>query len=153
MQAQIWVDADACPAPIKQILFRAAVRAKCPVLLLANHSLSVPASPWIGFLQVPGGFDVADNEILKRMTAGDLVITQDIPLAAEVVEGGALAINPRGYPYTPETIKSRLATRNLMADLRDSGVQTKGPDPLDNSDKQRFANALDRWLSKRVPKG
>ncbi|MFK7830739.1 MAG: YaiI/YqxD family protein [Congregibacter sp.] len=146
-EGQIWVDADACPVPIKQILFRAAERAQCPVTLLANHAMSVPASRWVSFVQVPGGFDVADTEILKRICTQDLVVTQDIPLAAEVVERGALAINPRGQPYSVETIKSRLAMRDLMTELRDTGVRTGGPAPFDNADKQRFANALDRWLA------
>ncbi|MFT4768797.1 MAG: hypothetical protein ACI8RN_001936 [Glaciecola sp.] len=147
---QIWVDADACPVPIKQILFRAATRSQCAVTLLANHAMMVPASPYLQFVQVPAGFDVADSEILKRLEVSDLVITQDIPLAAEVVERGALAISPRGERYTAENARSRLAVRDFMTELRDSGVNTGGPPPLDNTDKQRFANALDSWLAKRV---
>jgi uncharacterized protein YaiI (UPF0178 family) len=146
---QVWVDADACPVPIKQILFRAATRSQCPVTLLANHAMAVPPSPFLTFVQVPAGFDVADSEILKRLESSDLVITQDIPLAAEVVERGALAISPRGERYTSENARSRLAVRDFMTELRDSGVNTGGPAPLDNSDKQRFANALDSWLAKR----
>lgn len=143
------MDADACPVPIKQILFRAAARENCPVTLLANHSLSVPPSPWLSFVQVPGGLDVADSEILRRLAANDLVVTQDIPLAAEVVERGALAISPRGERYTAENARSRLALRDFMTELRDNGVRTGGPAPLDNRDKQSFANALDRWLAMR----
>ena len=151
-EPQVWVDADACPVPIKDILFRAAVRAQCNVTLLANHPMQVPNSPWLRFVQVPSGFDVADHEILKRLSAGDLVVTQDIPLAAEVVSAGALALNPRGERYTAENVRARLAVRDFMTELRDNGVRTGGPPPLDNADKQRFANALDRWLAKRSPK-
>ena len=111
--------------------------------------MSVPPSPFLSFVQVPSGLDVADNEILRRLNPGDLVVTQDIPLAAEVVEAGAQAVSPRGMPFTTETVRSRLAVRNLMTELRDSGVRTGGPPPLDNQDKQRFANALDRWLARR----
>ncbi len=111
--------------------------------------MTVPASPYLSFVQVPSGLDVADSEILRRLTKNDLVITQDIPLAAEVVELGALAISPRGEPYTAENARSRLAIRDFMTELRDNGVRTGGPPPLDNSDKQRFANALDRWLTQR----
>ncbi len=144
------MDADACPVPIKEILFRAATRSQCMVTLLANHAMTVPPSPYLSFVQVPAGFDVADSEILKRLEADDLVVTQDIPLAAEVVEKGALAISPRGEPYNAETIRARLAVRDFMTELRDSGVSTGGPSPLDNGDKQRFANALDRWLTRRA---
>lgn len=111
--------------------------------------MAVPPSPFLTFVQVPAGFDVADSEILKRLESSDLVITQDIPLAAEVVERGALAISPRGERYTAENARSRLAVRDFMTELRESGVNTGGPAPLDNSDKQRFANALDSWLAKR----
>ena len=148
-EPQVWVDADACPVPIKDILFRAAVRAECAVTLLANHPMQIPRSPWLSFVQVPSGFDAADHEILKRLSAGDLVVTQDIPLAAEVVSAGALALNPRGERYTAENVRARLAVRDFMTELRDNGVRTGGPPPLDNTDKQRFANALDRWLTKR----
>lgn len=148
----MWVDADACPAPIKEILFRAAQRSECQTTLLANHSMTVPRSPWIAFVHVPSGLDVADNEIVKRLSKDDLVVTQDIPLAAEVVEKGALAISPRGARYTAENVRARLAVRDFMTELRDNGVRTGGPPPLDNTDKQRFANALDTWLQKRVQK-
>ncbi|MFK8041338.1 YaiI/YqxD family protein [Congregibacter sp.] len=150
---QVWVDADACPVPIKEILFRAATRSQCMTTLLANHGMAVPPSPYLSFVQVPSGFDVADSEILKRLEPCDLVITQDIPLAAEVVERGALAISPRGERYTAENARARLAVRDFMTELRDSGVQTGGPAPLDNADKQRFANALDSWLAKRSQTG
>ncbi len=150
---QVWVDADACPGPIKEILFRAAVRAKCPLTLLANHGMSVPPSPWISFVHVPSGFDVADHEIMKRMSAGDLIVTQDIPLAAEVVAAGGTAVSPRGEPFTKENVRGRLAVRDFMTELRDTGVRTGGPPPLDATDKQRFANVLDRWLTKRAKAG
>ncbi|MEM9315682.1 MAG: YaiI/YqxD family protein [Pseudomonadota bacterium] len=146
---QVWVDADACPAPIRQILFRAAERTHCPVTLFANHPLSVPRLDWVRFVQVPSGIDVADSEIVERVSAGDLVVTQDIPLAAAVVDLGAEAVGPRGEPYTRETVRQRLSMRNFMTELRDSGVRTGGPAPLGNADKQRFANLLDRWLARR----
>lgn len=145
----IWVDADACPVAVKEILYRAAGRAECQTHFLANHALTLPPSRYLHFRQVPQGFDVADNEIVRRAQAGDLVVTADVPLAAEVVAMGALAVSPRGEPYTRDTIRSRLAMRDFMTQLRDSGVNTGGPPPLDASDKQRFANVLDRWLAKR----
>lgn len=145
---QIWVDADACPRPIKDILFKAANRARVTTTLVANHSMTIPPSPFIQFRMVPGGFDVADNHIVEAITEGDLVVTQDIPLA---VERKALAVNPRGQEYTPESIRQRLAMRNLMEELRSNGVQTGGPDTFSNSDRKRFADALDRWLQK-LPK-
>ena len=146
---RIWVDADACPVPIKEILFRAAQRAQIPVTLVANHALRVPPSPYIRSIQVPGGFDVADNEIVRLVTAGDLVVTQDIPLAAAVINKGALAVHPRGELYTPETIQQRLTMRNFMEELRSTGVDTGGPSALHPRDKQAFANQLDRWLALR----
>lgn len=145
------MDADACPVPIKEILYRAAARARVQITFLANHGMRVPPSPFLSFVQVSSGFDVADNEILRRLSSVDLVVTQDIPLAAEVIDAGALAISPRGASYTVENVKSRLAVRDMMTELRDSGVRTGGPPPLDNTDKQRFANALDRWLARRKP--
>jgi len=147
---QVWVDADACPGSIRQILFRAAERTQCPVTLFANHPLPTPAMSWVRFVQVPAGLDVADTEIAGRVGPGDLVVTQDIPLAAIVVEAGAEAVGPRGEPFTPETVRSRLSMRNFMTELRDSGVRTGGPAPLSNADRQRFANALDRWLARRA---
>jgi uncharacterized protein YaiI (UPF0178 family) len=144
----IWVDADACPVVIKTILFKAAERTKLPLTLVANQSISHPPSRYITMLQVPGGFDVADDEIVKRAVKGDLVITADIPLAAEVMEKGAYALNPRGELYTQETIKTRLNMRDFMDTMRSSGIQTGGPPPLNQADRQKFANNLDRLLLK-----
>jgi uncharacterized protein len=147
--AAIWVDADACPMVIKEILFRAADREKIKVTLVANQWLRTPPSPYIQSVQVPGGFDVADGEIVRRVAAGDMVVTQDIPLAALVLEKGALALNPRGELYTRETIAQRLSMRNFMEELRGSGVDTGGPAAFGPRDRQAFANALDRWLAAR----
>ena len=146
---RIWVDADACPKVIKEILFRAAKRAQVQLTLVANQSLRTPASQHIKSLQVASGFDVADSEIVKQVSPGDLVITADIPLAAQVVDKGAHALNPRGELYTPENIKARLSLRDFMATLRDSGVATGGPAPISQADRQAFANNLDRLLAKR----
>jgi uncharacterized protein YaiI (UPF0178 family) len=143
---KIWVDADACPVVIKEILFRAAERKQIPLTLVANHQMRIPPSKVISFIQVPAGFDVADNDIVKRVEKGDLVITGDIPLAAEVVDEGALALNPRGEMYTPENIKERLRMRDFMEEVRSSGVDTGGPPPLNQKDRQNFANHLDRLL-------
>ncbi|MBI5938615.1 MAG: YaiI/YqxD family protein [Betaproteobacteria bacterium] len=144
----IWVDADACPAVIKDILFRAAERIQCPLTLVANKLLRVPPSPWLTALQVPGGFDVADAEIARRCEPGDLVITADIPLAAQVIEKGGHALNPRGEFYSKENIREVLNLRDFMDGLRSSGVQTGGPPPLSQADRQAFANQLDRFLVK-----
>ena len=144
----IWVDADACPLVIKEILYRAAERAQLPMTLVANKLLGVPRSQWIRSIQVARGFDVADNEIARRLEPGDLVITADIPLAADVVARGGHAINPRGELYTTENIRERLAARDFMEKLRETGVQTGGPAPLDNADRKRFADQLDRFLAK-----
>jgi uncharacterized protein YaiI (UPF0178 family) len=146
---QIWVDADACPNPIKDILFRAAQRTGVVLTLVANHALRAPPSPYIKSLQVTPGFDIADNEIVKRLAVGDLVITSDIPLAAEVIGKGGYALNPRGELYTSDTIRERLAMRDFMDTLRSSGIDTGGPAALSQSDKQQFANNLDKWLSRR----
>lgn len=143
---KIWVDADACPSVIKDILFRAAARTKINTTLVANHALRIPPSPYISFMQVTHGFDVADNEIVTRLNAGDLVITGDIPLAAEVIEKGGQALNPRGELYTIENIKARLTMRDFMDSLRSSGVNTGGPPALNQSDRQAFANQLDKIL-------
>ncbi|MFW5425766.1 MAG: YaiI/YqxD family protein [Methylophagaceae bacterium] len=143
---KIWVDADACPSVIKEILFRAATRTKINTTLVANHPLRVPPSPYISFMQVTHGFDVADNEIVSRLNNDDLVITGDIPLAAEVIEKGGQALNPRGELYTVENIKARLSMRDLMDSLRSSGVNTGGPPALNQSDRQAFANQLDKIL-------
>lgn len=145
---KIWVDADACPVVIKEILFRAAKRTETEMTLVANQPLSVPPSPMIKTIQVSSGFDVADNEIVRRSNVGDLVITADIPLAAEIIEKGGHALNPRGELYTKENIKARLNMRDFMDTLRGSGIQTGGPKEFSQSDRQAFANALDRLLAK-----
>jgi uncharacterized protein YaiI (UPF0178 family) len=147
--AQIWVDADACPGPIKEILFRAAERAQVMVTLVANQMLRTPTTRWVRAIQVAGGFDVADNEIVQRLAAGDLVVTQDIPLAAQAIDKGALALHPRGELYTRETIAQRLSMRNFMDELRGAGVDTGGPSAFHARDRQAFANQLDRWLQQR----
>lgn len=144
---KIWVDADACPVVIKEILFRAARRTETLTTLVANQPLSVPRSAHIKTVQVGSGFDVADNEIVKRLDAGDLVITADIPLAAEVIEKGGHALNPRGEMYTRETIGARLNMRDFMDTMRASGINTGGPPAISQSDRQAFANALDRFLA------
>jgi len=145
---QIWVDADACPVVIKEILFKAANRTKVLVTLVANRHMQTPPSAYIKMLQVAPGFDVADNEIVKRVACGDLVITGDIPLAAEVIEKGGHALNPRGELYTADSIKQRLNMRDFMDTMRASGVNTGGQPPLSQSDRQTFANHLDRFLAK-----
>lgn len=145
----IWVDADACPNVIKDVLYRAADRTQTMVTFVANQFLRVPPSPWLRTLQVPAGFDVADNEIVKRVQAGDLVITADIPLAAEVIEKGASALNPRGERYSPATIRERLTMRDFMDTMRASGVQTGDPAAMSPRDRQQFANELDSWLRQR----
>lgn len=145
---QIWVDADACPKVIKEILFRAAQRVKCNLLLVANQSLSIPKSPYIKSIRVAPGFDVADNYIVQQVSAGELVITADIPLAAEVIAKGAEALNPRGEIYDPNTIKQKLTMRDFMDEMRGSGVMTGGPPPLSQAERREFANALDRFLSR-----
>lgn len=147
---RIWVDADACPAVIKEILFRAAKRTGVPVTLVANQPMRTPSSKLIDSIQVGAGFDVADNEIVRRLAAGDLVITADIPLAAEVIENGGQALNPRGELYTPDNIRERLSMRDFMDTLRSSGVETGGPAALGPRDRQAFGNALDRWLAQNV---
>ncbi len=147
---QIWVDADACPNPVKDILFRAAERARVPLVLVANKLLKVPASPYIRALQVPGGFDVADAKIAEACAPGDLVITADIPLASAVIEKGGHALNPRGEFYTPDSIRERLTRRNFMDALRASGVETGGPAAFGQSERQAFARQLDRFLAKQA---
>jgi uncharacterized protein YaiI (UPF0178 family) len=145
----IWVDADACPAVIKDILFRAAKRAEIMVTLIANQMLRVPPSPFIRALQVPAGFDVADQRIALEAVAGDLVITADIPLAALVVAKGALVIDPRGELLDARNIEERLTMRNFMDGLRSSGVDTGGPAAFSAADRQAFANRLDGLLARR----
>jgi uncharacterized protein YaiI (UPF0178 family) len=147
---QIWVDADACPGPIKEILFRASTRRDVMLTLVANHSLRVPASSRIRALQVESGFDVADRFIAEHLEPGDLVITGDIPLAADVVERGATALNPRGTLYTAENIREHLARRNFMEEMRSAGELSGGPAALGKADVQEFANALDRFLTRAL---
>jgi uncharacterized protein YaiI (UPF0178 family) len=145
---KIWVDADACPVVIKEILFRAADRTKLAMTLVANQPVRIPPSRYISTLQVASGFDVADDEIVARLSAGDLVITSDIPLAAEVLEKGGLALSPRGELYTTENIGPRLNMRDFMDTMRASGIHTGGPPALNQSDRQAFANELDKILSR-----
>ena len=145
---KIWVDADACPVVIKEILFRAANRTQIATVLVANHVMKIPSSPYISFLQVTQGFDVADDEIVTRLNTGDLVITGDIPLASDVIAKGGVALNPRGDLYTTANIKARLTMRDFMDTLRSSGVETGGPPALNQRDRQNFANALDKLLLK-----
>lgn len=142
----IWVDADACPKVIKEILYRAADREKIQVIFVANQPIRVPVSTFLLTLQVSKGFDVADNEIVRRVTPEDLVITADIPLAAEVLAKGASALNPRGERYTEDSIRERLTMRDFMETMRSSGVHTGGPSTLTQRDRQYFANELDKWL-------
>lgn len=148
---QIWIDADACPNVVKEILFRAAERVQLPLVLVANQTVQVPRSRWIRTVRVATGFDMADHYIAERVQPGDLVVTADIPLAAVVVEKGGEALNPRGERYTTENIRERLAMRNFMEELRSAGVQTGGPAALDQADRKAFADALDRLLS-RMPR-
>lgn len=145
---QIWVDADACPNVIKEILFRVAERTRIMVTLVANQAVPTPRIAWVQALQVAQGFDVADNEIVKRVAAGDLVITADIPLAAEVIDKGATALNPRGELYTRENVKARLNMRDFLDTMRASGAHTGGPPALNQRDRQAFANALDRFVAR-----
>lgn len=149
----IWVDGDACPVVIKEILFRAAERVAVPLTLVANKLLRVPASPYIRAVQVPGGFDVADNHIAQAVKAGDLVITADIPLAAAVIDKGGFALNVRGEFYSPENIRERLNMRDFMEGLRAAGTQISGPATLSHADRQAFANQLDRFLTARARGG
>lgn len=146
---QIWVDADACPAVVKEILFRAAERWKIHTTLIANRLLRTPPSAFITARQVPGGFDVADARIVQEVQPGDLVITADIPLAAQVLEKGGHALNPRGEFYTPDTINERLSVRNFLEELRGSGVQTGGPAAFSQADRKQFADRLDAFLQKQ----
>ncbi len=148
--AAIWVDADACPKAVREILFRAAERTGVAVTLVANQPLRTPPLAHVRALQVEAGFDVADNEIVRRVHDGDLVITADIPLAAEVIDKGALALSPRGELYTAQNVRARLNMRDFMETMRSSGVQlTDGPPALSNADRKAFADHLDRWLAKR----
>ena len=147
---KIWVDADACPIVIKDILYRAAHRAKIDMVLVANQLLRVPPSPYIKTLKVDSGFDVADDEIVLRLEVGDLIITSDIPLAAEVIEKGGQALSPRGELPTTENIKARLNIRDFMDTMRASGAHTGGPPPLNKADRQNFANHLDTIIAHSI---
>lgn len=145
---QIWVDADACPKVVKEILFRAARRTGVQLTLVANQPLQTPVDKNITSIQVPNGFDIADDEIVKRCSPGDLIITADIPLASEVIDKGAHALNPRGEFYDKENIRQRLNMRDFMDTMRASGVQSGGPPTLSQRDRQAFANELDKFLAK-----
>ena len=145
---QIWVDADACPQVIKEIVFRAAERAQVLTTLVANTPLRTPPSPFIRSVRVAQGFDVADHRIVQQVQPGDLVITADIPLAAEVIARGAQALDPRGEMYSEDNVRERLAMRNLMQELRSTGALIGGPAPLGQSDRQLFANHLDRFVAR-----
>ncbi|MEO0443530.1 MAG: YaiI/YqxD family protein [Pseudomonadota bacterium] len=144
----IWVDADACPVVIREIICRAAQRTQTPSTFVANQFIRLPQSPYIKMLQVEPGFDVADNTILQRAVANDIVVTSDIPLAADVLEKGSYVISSRGEQYTQDTIKARLTMRDFMDTMRASGIQSGGPPALSHSDRQQFANLLDRLLTK-----
>jgi uncharacterized protein len=148
----IWVDADACPVVIKEILFRAAVRANVSTTFVANKLLRVPPSAYLRAIQVDKGFDVADNAIVAALVAGDLVITADIPLAAQVIDKGGHALNPRGEFYSTENIRERLAMRDFMESLRASGVETQGPAAMQSSDRHTFAAQLDQFLARYKPR-
>jgi len=145
---KIWIDADACPKVVKEIIFKASARLKIPVCLVANSQMQIPLSSLISLIQVEKGDDIADFYIVENISANDLVITADIPLAALVVEKGATAINPRGELYTEENVKERLSMRDFMKSLRDTGMETGGPPPLDPKAKERFTNSFDRILTK-----
>ena len=147
---KIWVDADACPVVIKEILFRAAKRTGLQLTLVANQPVRIPPSRYIRSLQVTAGFDVADNEIVKSMDAGDLVVTSDIPLAAEVIEKGGYALTPRGELYTTENIRDRLNMRDFMDTLRASGIDTGGPPALNQGDRKSFADHLDKIITRHA---
>lgn len=146
---RLWVDADACPVVIKEIIFRAATRKQMETVLVANQMLRVPPSPFIRAVQVASGFDMADNYIAAQVQPGDLVVTADIPLAAQVIERGGSALNPRGELYTAANVRESLAMRNFMEELRSAGVQTGGPAAFSQADRQAFANQLDRLLARR----
>ena len=145
---KIWVDADACPVAVKEILYRAANRTRIELTLIANQMLRVPPSPWIKALQVPAGYDVADQKIAQEVVAGDVVVTADVPLAALVIAKGAVVIDPRGELLDKGNIQERLSMRNFMESLRSSGIETGGPASLSSADRQAFANQLDRLLSR-----
>ena len=147
---QIWVDADACPVVIREILFRAAERTGVTMTLVANKPVRLPVAQNLRFVQVPAGFDAADKRIVELMVPGDLVITADVPLAAAAIEKGGVALNPRGELYTNENVRERLSVRNFLDELRGSGVNTGGPAALSQRERQMFANQLDRLLARQV---
>jgi uncharacterized protein YaiI (UPF0178 family) len=147
---EIWVDADACPTVIKEILFRAAERTGVQMTLVANKALRLPAATNLRALQVPKSFDAADKRIVELMAAGDLVVTADVPLAAAAIDKGGIALNPRGELYTKENVRERLSVRNFLDELRSGGVNTGGPPALSQRERQLFANQLDSWLAKRA---
>lgn len=149
-ELKIWVDADACPRAVKDIIFKASLRLRVPLCLVANSYLALPSEPLFSSVQVQKGADIADMYIFENITAKDLVITADIPLAARVVEKGATAINPRGEVYTEENVSERLSMRDFMQGLRDNGVDTGGPKPFGPKDKERFANSIDRILTRML---
>jgi len=151
-QPELWIDADAIPAVVREVICRAANRTETLTWFVSNHPLPLPNSPWIRKLSVAAGFDVADHTIIERCKAGDLLVTQDIPLAAEALEKGLDAINPRGEPYSRETIKQRLNMRDFYETMRSSGIQSGGPSAFDQRDKQQFSNTLDRWLTRNRKK-
>lgn len=146
---KIWIDADACPNVVKEILFRASTRTKTPLTLVANQYIPKPKSPLINSIQVKQGFDEADNYIVEQLESGDIVITADIPLASDAIDKGAVVINPRGELYTEENIKQRLSMRDLMEELRSTGEVSGGPSAYSQKDGQNFANCLDRLLAKK----
>jgi len=145
---KIWIDADACPVPVREMILRASIRTQTALVFVANSPLPIKRTPLVKTVQVQQGFDVADNYISQQVAKDDLVVTQDIPLAAELVEKGVTALNPRGELYTPDNVKQRLAMRNLAEELRSVGQISGGPNKFSDKDKQHFANALDRWLQK-----
>lgn len=147
---QIWVDADACPVVIREILLRAAERTGVQITLVANKPLRVPLAPNLRFVQVPHGFDAADKRIVELMSPDDLVVTADVPLAAAAIDKGGVALNPRGELYTRENVRERLSVRNFLDELRSGGVNTGGPPALSQKERQLFANRLDSWLAKRA---
>jgi uncharacterized protein YaiI (UPF0178 family) len=149
---KIWVDADGCPSAVREILFRAAERTQLQLMLVANHDLAIPRSRHIKMLKVRAGFDVADDEIVKRLDAGDLVVTGDIPLAAQVIDKGGQALSPRGELFTRDNIRSRLNMRDFLDTLRASGIDTGGPPALGQSDRKAFADHLDRILTRSTRK-
>ena len=150
---KIWVDADACPVVIKEILYRAAMRAQIQTIFVANKLLRVPPSPFLSAIQVASGFDVADNRIVQELASGDLVITADIPLAAQVIDNHGHALNPRGEFYSKENIQERLTMRNFMEELRASGVETSGPSAFSSADRKAFAAQLDKFIANQSKHG